>query len=202
MIAEKPYLELALGLIQRQHYDEARTVLERVRDHATAQKWLLWLDQYAPVPAWKQGGDVTYPTDEGQHTAVVPVTAPQPSVTMTDGVAVAEIESPEAVLKRLSSPSKSQLITQQIARINAAIADVETEYRHNGLMFLTGIITLPALGVGAVLIGYSIYNVAAKRRQMHKLYRRRRALLLDLEGRYTTTAYGFNTRPTNSTLAV
>lgn len=187
MIAEKPYLELALGLIQRQHYDEARTVLERVRDHATAQKWLLWLDQYAPVAGWKQDGDVTYPTAGGQH-----------AIVSTE----VEIESPEAVLQRLQIPTKSQLISLQLARMNRAIEDVNHEYRHNALFFLTGVVTLPALGVGLVLMGYSALNAIEKRRQLHKLYSRRRALLLELEGRYSTVTLGFNTRPTNSTLLV
>lgn len=205
MIAERPYLELALGLIQRQRYDEARTVLERVRNHATAQKWLMWLDQYAPVAGWKQGGDVTYPDDagqravggqraaEGQHTAApTSETAPES----------AQVESPEAVLQRLQVPTRSQLISQELARVNHAIEAVNQYYRHNALIFLTGLVTLPALGVGLVLVGYSALNLIEKRRQMHHLYSRRRALLRDLEGRYSTIEVGFNTRPTNSTLLV
>lgn len=193
MIAEKPYLELALGLIQRQHYDEARTVLERVRDHATAQKWLLWLDQYAPVAGWKQDGDVTYPNDNVQPTA-----GGQYAVVSTE----VEIESPEAVLQRLQIPTKSQLISLQLARMNRAIEDVNHEYRHNALFFLTGVVTLPALGVGLVLMGYSALNAIEKRHKLHKLYSRRRALLLELEGRYSTVTLGFNTRPINRTLPV
>lgn len=199
MIAEKPYLELALGLIQRQRYDEARTVLERVRNHATAQKWLLWLDQYAPVAMWKQDGDVTYPDDDGQRAAGGQRAAAPTSETAPES---AQIESPEAVLQRLQVPTRSQLISQELARVNHAIEAVRHHYRHNGLFFLTGLVTLPALGVGLVLMGYSALNLIEKRRQMHHLYSRRRALLHDLEGRYSTIKIGFNTRPTNSTLLV
>lgn len=53
MIANMPHqpiLEIALGLIQRERYAEARQLLEDIRDNVTAQKWLSWLEERAP--AW------------------------------------------------------------------------------------------------------------------------------------------------------
>lgn len=50
MSAKQRSLQLALGLIERQMYAEARTLLERFPDDPTAQKWLRHLDTFVTTP--------------------------------------------------------------------------------------------------------------------------------------------------------
>lgn len=152
--AHKMYLELALGLIQRECYGEARTVLERIRDNVTAQKWLLWLDECAPAPSWIEEHSLTVPTVE-----------------------------PEIIPIKETPKEKSGTLSRDLAYVNQAIEDTHLRSKNNKLLLIAGVLTLPFFGTGAALIGAVAYSFMQNKRNLEMLYHRRRALLDDLEKR-------------------
>lgn len=62
-VGESP-LELALRLIERGQYQEARQILERMRGSPAAMRWLDYLDSFAPVTPAAPVTDIKRATDE------------------------------------------------------------------------------------------------------------------------------------------
>jgi hypothetical protein len=85
------------------------------------------------------------------------------------------------LFERPARPNQSQ----QLADLNLQIEALTATQQHNGWILAAGLVTLPALGAGIGLMGYAALRALGHRRALGRLRARRRALLADLEGRYT-----------------
>lgn len=69
-MAMRQELELARELINEKQYDKARTLLRKVKDDPTAQKWLDHLDKVSPVAAEKSASGDSSPSSPWQYSAL------------------------------------------------------------------------------------------------------------------------------------
>ncbi len=69
-MAMRQELELARELINEKQYDKARTLLRKVKDDPTAQKWLDQLDKLSPVAVEKSTQADSGPVSPWQYVAL------------------------------------------------------------------------------------------------------------------------------------